>query len=130
MTTCPICKVDLQPQMIDGFEASICPSHGVWLDKGELVGITEAQRQQHAGFEWADLFRDELRPPRHERRKLQCPVCDKPTLRELYHEVEMDWCREHGVWLDKGELDAILNNLRLDPSFLRGIRVRISDAQY
>jgi len=47
-----------------------------------------------------------------------------------YHDVLIDWCPRHGVWLDNGELDAILSNLRLDPSYLRGVRVRISDARF
>ncbi|RME20655.1 MAG: hypothetical protein D6798_20015 [Deltaproteobacteria bacterium] len=130
MPACPICKTEMKSHLIDGYQTDICPAHGMWLDKGELVGITEVERQKHGRFEWADLFRKEVRPPRHERRALSCPICGKPTVRELYHDVEIDWCRKHGVWLDKGELDAILNNLRLDPSFLRGIRVRIADTQY
>jgi Zn-finger nucleic acid-binding protein len=44
--------------------------------------------------------------------------------------VTIDWCKQHGVWLDSGELEAILNNLRLDPAYLRGVALRLSDMRY
>lgn len=130
MTACPLCHGQTRNIDFDGVNIDVCELHGAWLDHGELVRITEVERRALGSFVWADLFRDEIRPPRDERRDLACPRCDKPMLRELYHEVLIDWCPAHGVWLDRGELAAILNNLRLDPSFLRGIRVRIADARY
>jgi Zn-finger nucleic acid-binding protein len=44
-----------------------------------------------------------------------------------YHGVIIDWCRDHGVWLDSGEMEAILNNLRLDPNYIRGVALRVSE---
>lgn len=130
MPPCPLCRTPTHPHEYDGVNIDVCEAHGVWLDHGELVAITEVERRTLGEFVWADLFRSEIRPPRDEHRQIHCPHCDKAMRRELYHEVLIDWCPEHGVWLDKGELTAILNNLRLDPSFLRGVRVRITDARY
>lgn len=42
----------------------------------------------------------------------------------------IDRCpKGHGVWLDQGELELILDRLTNDPDFLRGMRLRISDLQ-
>ena len=39
-------------------------------------------------------------------------------------------CREHGVWLDNGELEAMINNLRLDPLFLGKIATRLWELRF
>nr|WP_217346155.1 zf-TFIIB domain-containing protein [Noviherbaspirillum sp. L7-7A]MBV0880541.1 zf-TFIIB domain-containing protein [Noviherbaspirillum sp. L7-7A] len=44
---------------------------------------------------------------------MRCPACDAATLTPQYREgVEIDWCaRCRGVWLDRGELDKLLDRL-------------------
>lgn len=39
---------------------------------------------------------------------VNCPHCGKPMTRENVLGVAVDVCREHGVWLDKGELEEVL----------------------
>ena len=42
-------------------------------------------------------------------RTVLCPMCDGPMSLQATHGVEIDVCpRCRGVWLDKGELDRIL----------------------
>lgn len=130
MSECPLCAAVMVDRVVDGVTIQVCEPHGAWLDHGELLAITEAERQDKGPFVWSDLFREEVWLPRDESRTLDCRHCGHAMRRELYHDVLIDWCPTHGVWLDRGELDAILNNLRLDPSFVRGIRVRIADARY
>lgn len=130
MPACPVCNAAMEAETRHGISVDVCSRHGLWLDHGELLRLTQAERQEHGAFEWADFFRTEQRPPRDEARVLSCPHCEGKLRQENYHEVIIDWCPTHGVWLDNGELDAILNNLRLDPSYLRGVRVRIADARY
>lgn len=130
MTACPICSKEMHADTRSTIEVEVCSAHGLWLDHGELLRITEHERHLHGSFVWADLFRAELSPPRDEARELSCPKCQKSLRREEYEGVQIDWCAEHGVWLDNGELEAILNNLRLDPLYLRGIAIRFSDARY
>ena len=38
---------------------------------------------------------------------LPCPVCAVPMHVEVKQHVEVDVCAEHGVWLDKDELEGI-----------------------
>ena len=49
---------------------------------------------------------------------------------ESYHGVHIDWSPGEGVWLDNGELDAIINNLRLDEQYMRGIALRLNDGRF
>lgn len=130
MPACPVCATDMTQETRAGVPVDVCPTHGIWLDKKELMLITEAERHEKGDFVWADLFRKEASPPRDPERSLSCPHCGELMKTELYKEVEMDWCAEHGVWLDNGELEAILNNLRLDGGYLRGVRLRLWEARY
>ncbi|MBB6454933.1 hypothetical protein HNQ94_003422 [Salirhabdus euzebyi] len=45
-----------------------------------------------------------------------CPVCDSVNLREIEkHNILIDTCPScKGVWLDRGELDKIINELQDD----------------
>ena len=47
-----------------------------------------------------------------------------------YADVQIDRCSEHGVWLDAGELEAIVHNLKLDPLYMGGISLRLSDLNF
>lgn len=129
MLSCPICEKDLQRETRSTVTVDVCPDHGIWLDHAELLAITEAERLEQGRFTWSDLFRRPISPPSDPGRVLPCPICREDMSHELYADVHIDWCPNHGVWLDNGELDAILNNLRLDPAYLRGLALRISDAR-
>lgn len=37
-----------------------------------------------------------------------CPVCSEPLAREERYRVPVDICKEHGIWLDRGELQEII----------------------
>ena len=130
MPACPVCQAPMKQETRSGVPVDICAEHGIWLDKKELMLITEAERHAQGEFVWGDLFRSAESPPRQPDRKLSCPHCDNSLKHELYQDVEMDWCPEHGVWLDNGELEAILNNLRLDDGYLRGWRLRLWETRY
>jgi Zn-finger nucleic acid-binding protein len=129
MVRCPACSELLVDSVLDGVPVQSCAAHGTWLDHGELLDITDAERFKPHAF-WEDLFRREVTPPRRHGAPYACPHCSVPMELMPYHGVTVDWCREHGVWLDAGEMDAILNNLRLDPQYMRGIAVRIHDREF
>jgi Zn-finger nucleic acid-binding protein len=129
MIACPICKNEMAERAYDGETINVCATHGVWLDHGELLAITETERHKEHSF-WEDLLRQEILPPRDPARQLACPRCDKPMEIDVYHQVSLDWCREHGVFLDRGELEALLNNLRLDPTYVRRMALRLSEGRY
>ncbi len=43
---------------------------------------------------------------------MECPVCKSRLTHEKIEEVWVDICHEHGVWLDKGELDRIMESAK------------------
>ncbi|MCB9682348.1 MAG: zf-TFIIB domain-containing protein [Alphaproteobacteria bacterium] len=129
MRTCPIDGSPMERKKIQGVEVDLS-EHGVWLDKGELYLITEAQRHDEPSWMLSDLFRREQRPPVDPSRRLSCPVCGKQMEIVKHHDVHIDWCREHGIWLDDGELEAIQSNLRLDPLFVGKIATRLWETRF
>lgn len=126
---CPITGTPMHQEKIGEVTVDVSPGHGVWLDTGELFLITEDARHADLPF-WADLFRREQSPPVDAERRLACPHCGQTMLLETFEGVTLDWCKTHGVWLDAGELEAILNNLRLEPGYLRGVALRLSDMRF
>lgn len=39
---------------------------------------------------------------------IDCPICGAPMDKAHEHGVTIDFCDDHGVWLDAGELEDIL----------------------
>ena len=44
---------------------------------------------------------------------MKCPVCNVDMTVKTRHSVSVDICEKHGLWLDKGELSKITNNIVL-----------------
>ena len=42
----------------------------------------------------------------------ECPICGKKMLVEGREGMSVDTCPNHGVWLDSGELEAIVGRIR------------------
>lgn len=53
---------------------------------------------------------------------MNCPTCSQPLQMTEREGVEIDYCtRCRGIWLDRGELDKILERSRSgDPPYRRG----------
>jgi Zn-finger nucleic acid-binding protein len=129
MRKCPVSGEPMARETLHGVTIDTSP-HGMWFDKGELFSVTETERHEAPEWVFADLFRRVQAPPVDERRALQCPECGETMNVEKLHDVHIDWCKEHGVWLDNGELEAMLNNLRLDPLFLGKVATRLWELRY
>jgi Zn-finger nucleic acid-binding protein len=127
---CPICSKTMAQRESGGFTIDVCDEHGLWLDQKELYLINEAKRRKQGSFTLGDLIRVEKHPPADPERVLPCPRCGEPMRTERYHEVMLDWCPRDGVWLDRGELEALQNNLRLDPAFLGGVALRLDEMRF
>ena len=130
MRDCPVCKEPMTQETQDGVAVDVCAAQGLWLDKEELFDITERERTTKAWVSLGALFRRLQRPGGDPHRDLDCPVCGEGMTLDRYHEVQIDQCPAHGVWLDSGELGAILHNLRLDPGYMGGIALRLPDPKY
>jgi Zn-finger nucleic acid-binding protein len=51
----------------------------------------------------------------------KCPVCAAPMKVIKRVSLQIDVCDEHGVWLDKGELEALIRRGRLGDKARRNI---------
>jgi len=52
---------------------------------------------------------EELMNPLGER---HCPVCNQKLALSKHGSIEIDICEDHGVWLDTGELEAIVGRVK------------------
>jgi len=101
---CPKCHEPMFVAEFEGVEIDTCPTcGGVWLDGGELealVGEPSPPKEKP----------DEgLGPP-----ELDCPICVDKLLKDCYAgtDVVVDKCPHgDGIWLDRGELEQILQAL-------------------
>jgi Zn-finger nucleic acid-binding protein len=130
LRACPVCSSPMTQETHDGVQVDACHDHGLWLDKKELFEITERERRDGKGVGLLGLFARLHRPGGDPNRSLNCPLCGEGMTLDRYHDVQIDHCIEHGVWLDSGELEAILHNLKLDPLYMGGISLRLSDLKY
>lgn len=49
---------------------------------------------------------------------MNCPVCNVPLVMSDRHNVEIDYCPQcRGVWLDRGELDKIIEKSAAPASY-------------
>jgi uncharacterized protein len=103
---CPACKKPLIAVEYSAVEIDYCAAcHGVWLDAGELellFGNADSCRRFLGGGE----------AEAHGEKPRKCPICAKRMAK--YHTrgddvVLYDQCtRDHGLWLDQGELQRML----------------------
>ena len=128
MINCPICNKQMKEEKKDGVTIDICSEHGVWLDKGELHDLTEANRSQISW--WQSLLHTRQASKVDHNRKLQCPHCLNPMKLENYQATQLDWCEKHGIWLDSGELEIILHNLKADEGYVRGMSLRLWEQKF
>ena len=108
---CPRCKSQLSYETIKDlkitFEVDVCHNcGGMWFDQGELARIDKII--QPTLVEIRKIPRESV-----QLKALYCPSCnDHPLMEKAEHprdsKVIFDFCPEcKGVWLDKGELEAI-----------------------
>ncbi len=108
---CPRCQQTLATKTINDYKSPIeldcCPDcGGLWFDKDELAQIDAIIKPR--------LFEIRHIPQKTEQLKsLHCPSCNNsPRLEKGIHprdrKVIFDYCPYcKGIWLDKGELEAI-----------------------
>lgn len=104
---CPACKEPMIVLELDEVEIDYCVScRGTWLDAGELELLLEDSTGKD-GF--LSSFKAESSTSERPRK---CPICDKKMQKVLCGEpglIRIDRCRRNdGIWLDEGELEAVL----------------------
>jgi Zn-finger nucleic acid-binding protein len=112
---CPACQSALVVIEREEIEVDWCPScHGLWFDEGELELLGEKAGRIIDTEDLGRLPGDSI-----EKGQRRCPRCPRKMERVILAmgseaPVEVDRCRDHGFWLDRGELSTILSRLKLD----------------
>ena len=111
---CPRCEKALYNEPYEGVLVDICADcAGVWLDTGELKHILESREQEFTPEQIAEVKGVSNRHyGRNEDQvgELFCPRCSAIMTRFNYASttgIMLDKCNEHGIWFDKGELEAV-----------------------
>lgn len=110
---CPVDGTTLESHEIQGIILEECTQcRGLWFEQGELrKSIDESEPE--LGWLDFDLWTDQ-ESINADWSTRKCPVCGKNMATISYADtgVAIDYCTEgHGIWLDKGEFQAIIEAL-------------------
>ena len=114
---CPACEATLQSIRVDADESITlekCPKCcGLFFNPGELEYLLVKQIPVvlNVDYDRLNSLREEASANRAKNRYRRCPYCSQPMSFINYQRksgVIVDWCREHGLWLDGGELRQLL----------------------
>jgi Zn-finger nucleic acid-binding protein len=104
---CPKCDAELQMRKDRGVDVEACPRcGGMWLTPAELD-----QLENEAFCDEAN--KGSLYVTSYET-AFKCPVCSAP-LKEFdyrFFDLQLEFCPDHGFWLDKDEDNQILELMR------------------
>lgn len=104
--TCPRCRNETASDGELGRLACV-RGCGEWYSRDQLARIVRwddvirpagAQRAQGAAWPWGPAL---------------CPTCQAPMSVGFRDELRFDYCSEHGVWLDAGEIERFAQVFRL-----------------
>ena len=104
---CPVCENPLVVLELDQIEIDHCLNcGGIWLDAGELELLLETDEERKRFGKL--LVEDES----VNEKKYPCPICNKKMGKVYVGEekkILIDKCKKnHGLWLDKGELEQVI----------------------
>lgn len=98
---CPICKIAL----VD----AECPRcHGNWLTIEKLDAMLSGAAKTGTALTVDAIEPTELPPNLAAKHKRDCPVCATLMASGTLLGVLVDRCRDHGVWVDPGEMSRIV----------------------
>ena len=141
---CPRCGGELKNLYYRGNELDMCPHcSGLWLDNREFKRLTSERDVYKDDFIPYEFYR---KPLPHEVRYLSCPVCGALMVRRNFRKISsvlIDVCRDHGVWLDAGELDQIRSfianggideyqekELFMNKEAIKSLNTRLNDVEF
>jgi Zn-finger nucleic acid-binding protein len=115
---CPRCEIGLRPVAAGKQSLNVCDRcGGFWVDKSTFQDICTKQEDQEAvlGFQLEPPAPPGAREQKTRRAYIPCPQCGKLMNQKNFSDcsgVILDWCRDHGSWFDKGELQRIVTFIR------------------
>ena len=136
---CPRCSQPIRSRTYEGVEVDQCPScSGIWLDDQELAPILSTRELEFSPEAVASAIATQsLGIPESEKAaEKACPKCGESMLPMNFggnSGVLLDRCVEHGLWLDRGELERIQmihehwEKMSHDPAFKDSAQSRLAD---
>lgn len=112
---CPACTSVLVVVEREGIELDWClECRGLWFDEGELELLGEKVGRTLDSQDLGQGSGDTISKGHR-----KCPRCPEKMERIILalgqtSPVEIDRCRDHGFWLDRGELGLVLQRLKPD----------------
>jgi len=114
---CPACGQHLDRYSVFSMEFEGCPKcHGMWLVKDELRRLKN--RTAEGRLHWLNDEIDNIEKAAVIPTARSCVKCDGRKLLSVVFgksSVVIDWCPQcHGMWLDRGEFDSIVEYLNAE----------------
>ncbi len=113
---CPRCGKDLEPAMIGEVWILECGEcGGIWLDKETFREICDVRDKKALPFPGTACPDRSPRADKPARMYIPCPVCGELMNRKNFagcSGVIIDWCRQHGMWFDRTELQQVADFIR------------------
>jgi uncharacterized protein len=112
---CPACGTGLNQYSIYSMEYEGCPKcKGVWLVKDELRKLKN--KAEDGSLRWLNDEIEHMERTSAVATKRPCVRCKTSKLVSVIFgrsSILVDWCPQcHGIWLDRGEFDAITDYLK------------------
>ena len=103
----------MEPFELHGLHLDECAKcGGVWIDPGVFERILTSAEAQQDALSMLGPARGQTEP---KVRYIRCPLCNQQMHRRNYATrsgVIIDFCRDHGLWLDHDELRRIVEFVR------------------
>ncbi len=115
---CPRCKTGLAPATVGRHSLQICTRcGGIWVDKDSFQVICTQEEDQEAvlGFQSKTDDSPVTSSSKPQRAYIPCPECGKLMNHKNFSGcsgIVLDWCRDHGSWFDRQELQRIVSFIR------------------
>ena len=110
--SCPRCREALAALQLGAVRASECAEcGGLWLAPAVLQALCDDREQHNAIVAALAAHAARRTTPADVVTYIPCPVCPRLMNRTNFAHVSgviVDVCRDHGVWLDRGELERII----------------------
>ena len=114
---CPHCEIDLVAHSFGQKSFNMCPQcGGLWIEKTKFQSICTREEEQEAALAFQCQPPKEPCTPRQksQRAYIPCPECGKLMNRKNFSGsgIVLEWCRDHGSWFDRNELQQIVAFIR------------------
>jgi len=115
---CPLCGVKLGLAVTGNHTLSECVRcGGLWIEKTAFQNICRMAEEQEvfARFGGGRKSGPAKSARGRDRAYIPCPECGKLMNHKSFSRgsgIVLDWCRDHGTWLDRQELQQIFSYVR------------------